>query len=144
MTEDVLALTAQIVSAHVKKNQVDSEDLPSLIRDVFQALSGLGGSVAAPARATVRSAAVPAVPATRSVFADHVICLECAKKMTMLKRHLMTEHGLTVDDYREKYDLPSSYPMVAPNYAETRSSLAKQMGLGKSRSAAGRKNARRK
>ena len=139
MSEDVLALTAQIVSAHVTKNAVDVGELPTLIREVFRTLSGLGVSPA-----PVADTAKPAVPAARSVFASHIICMECGKKMTMLKRHLMTEHALTIDQYRSKYNLPGSYPMVAPDYAKTRSSLAKQMGLGKSRSAAPKKAARRK
>jgi predicted transcriptional regulator len=90
------------------------------------------------------SAAKPAVPATKSVFPAYVVCMECGKKMTMLKRHLMTEHGLTTDQYRTKYSLPGTYPMVAPDYAQTRSSLAKQMGLGKSRTITGKKGGRRK
>jgi len=139
MSEDVLALTAQIVSAHVTKNAVDVGDLPALIRDVFRTLSGLGD-----APAPVADTAKPAVPATKSVFASHIICMECGKKMTMLKRHLMTEHSLTIDQYRSKYNLPGTYPMVAPDYAKTRSSLAKEMGLGRSRSAAPKKAGRRK
>ncbi len=140
MSEDVLTLTAQIVSAHVKKNAVEVADLPTLIREVFRTLSGLGEAAPAP----VAESAKPAVPAARSVFASHIICMECGKKMTMLKRHLMTEHALTIDQYRSKYNLPGTYPMVAPDYAKTRSSLAKEMGLGKSRSAAPKKAARRK
>ena len=141
MTEDVLALTAQIVSAHVKKNAVEVGDLPTLIRDVFRTLSGLGDAPPAP----VADTAKPAVPAARSVFNTHIICMECGKKMTMLKRHLMTEHGLSIEQYRSKYSLPGTYPMVAPDYAKTRSSLAKQMGLGKSRGAAPpKKTGRRK
>jgi predicted transcriptional regulator len=140
MSEDVLALTAQIVSAHVTKNPVDVADLSALIRDVFRTLSGLSE----PAPAPVVEAAKPAVPAARSVFATHIICMECGKKMTMLKRHLMTEHGLTIDQYRAKHNLPGTYPMVAPDYAKTRSSLAKEMGLGKSRAAAPKKAGRRK
>ena len=140
MSEDVLALTAQIVSAHVTKNTVDVGGLPTLIRDVFRTLSTLGEAAPVP----VADTAKPAVPAARSVFASHIICMECGKKMTMLKRHLMTEHGLTIDQYRTKHNLPGTYPMVAPDYAKTRSSLAKQMGLGKSRSAAPKKSARRK
>ena len=140
MPEDVLALTAQIVSAHVTKNTVDVGDLPALIRDVFRTLSTLGEAAPAP----VAEPTKPVVPAARSVFASHIICMECGKRMTMLKRHLMTEHGLTIDQYRTKYNLPGTYPMVAPDYAKTRSSLAKEMGLGKSRSAAPKKAGRRK
>lgn len=143
MADDVLALTAQIVSAHVTKNTVDAGDLPALIRDVFNTLSGLGEDAPAP-RAAEPEAARPAVPAAKSVFPSYIVCMACGKKMTMLKRHLMTEHGLTIDQYRTKFNLPGSYPMVAPEYAETRSSLAKQMGLGKSRTAAPKKAGRRK
>src|ERR1700722_2527404 len=140
MSEDLLALTAQIVSAHVTKNTVEVGELPTLIRDVYRTLLGLGDTAPAP----VVDTAKPAVPATKSVFASHIICMECGKKMNMLKRHLMTEHGLTIDQYRSKFSLPATYPMVAPDYAKTRSSLAKQMGLGKSRSAAPKKAGRRK
>jgi predicted transcriptional regulator len=130
MVDDVLGLTAQIVSAHVKKNTVSIEELPNLIREVHKTLASLGETVAD------SEAQSPAVQITKSVFPDYIICLDCGKQMTMLKRHLMTEHGLTVDQYRAKWSLPMSYPMVAPNYAETRSNLAKEMGLGKSRTAA--------
>ena len=130
MVEDVLGLTAQIVSAHVTKNPVPVEELPALIREVYKTLVSVG-EAAVPAEAPK-----PAVPVTKSVFNDYIVCLEDGKQMTMLKRHLMTEHNMTVDQYRAKWNLPSNYPMVAPNYAETRSSLAKKMGLGRSRTAA--------
>src|ERR1700693_3302885 len=109
MAEDVLCLTAQIVSAHVTKNLISVEDLPSLIREVFKTLSGVG-EVVAPVEA-----AKPAVAVTKSVFPDYMVCLECGKQMTMLKRHLMTEHNLTVDQDRAKWSLPSRYPVAAPN-----------------------------
>jgi predicted transcriptional regulator len=137
MAEDVLSLTAQIVSAHVKKNAVAVEELPNLIREIYKTLTTIG-EVAVPVEAPK-----PAVPATKSVFADYIVCLEDGKQMTMLKRHLMTEHNLTVDQYRTKWNLPSTYPMVAPSYAETRSSLAKQMGLGRSRSVPAKKPGRK-
>ncbi|HVZ09502.1 MucR family transcriptional regulator [Rhodopila sp.] len=130
MTEDILTLTAQIVSAHVTKNPVSVDDLPALIREVYKSLSTVGEAAPLPA------ALKPAVPVTKSVFPDYIVCLEDGKQMTMLKRHLMTEHNMTVDQYRAKWGLPSNYPMVAPNYAETRSNLAKKMGLGRSRTAA--------
>lgn len=146
MTDEVLGLTAQIVSAHLSKTTVALEDLPNLIREVYKTLSTVGE---APAPAP--EAQKPAVPVTKSVFPDYIICLEDGKQMTMLKRHLMTEHSMTVDQYRAKWGLPTNYPMVAPNYAETRSDLAKKMGLGRSRTAAvatakkaGRKAAGRK
>jgi predicted transcriptional regulator len=140
MSEDVLGLTAQIVSAHVKKNAVPVEELTSLIREVHKALAGLSepGLAVAPAQG-----ATPAVQVTKSVFPDYVVCLECGKKMTMLKRHLMTQHSMTVEQYRAKFGLPGNYPMVAPNYATTRSNLAKEMGLGKSRTVAVRKAGRK-
>ncbi|HXT79903.1 MAG TPA: MucR family transcriptional regulator [Acetobacteraceae bacterium] len=141
MAEDVLGLTAQIVSAHVAKNAVPVEELPALIREVYKTLATVG-ETAAPAETPK-----PAVAPTKSVFPDYIVCLEDGKQMTMLKRHLMTEHNLTVEQYRAKWGLPATYPMVAPNYAETRSSLAKKMGLGRSRSTpakkAGRKQGRR-
>jgi MucR family transcriptional regulator, transcriptional regulator of exopolysaccharide biosynthesis len=149
MTEDILSLTAQIVSAHVTKNAVEVGELPTLIREVFTTLSKLGEGPATPttyaaAPPASPDTASPAVPATRSVFASYIICMECGKKMTMLKRHLMTEHGLTIDQYRSKYNLPGTYPMVAPDYAQTRSSLAKEMGLGKSRLPGSKRGTRRK
>ena len=140
MTDDILGLTAQIVSAHVTRNAVQVEELPNLIREVHRTLSGLS-EPEAPA-APVQGA-TPAVQVTKSVFPDYVVCLECGKKMTMLKRHLMTEHSMSVDQYRTKFSLPGNYPMVAPNYATTRSNLAKEMGLGKSRTVAVRKAGRK-
>jgi predicted transcriptional regulator len=137
MSDDVLGFTAQIVSAHLTKNAVPVEELPALIREVYKTLSNVG-EAPAPVEALK-----PAVPVTKSVFPDHIVCLEDGKQMTMLKRHLMTEHNLTVDQYRTKWGLPSNYPMVAPNYAETRSSLAKKMGLGRSRTVVPKKPARK-
>jgi predicted transcriptional regulator len=121
----------------VTKNAVPVEELPALIREVYKTLSTVG-EAPAPVEALK-----PAVAVTKSVFPDHIVCLEDGKQMTMLKRHLMTEHNLTVDQYRTKWGLPSNYPMVAPNYAETRSSLAKKMGLGRSRTVVAKKPARK-
>ena len=123
---DILGLTAQIVSAHISKNRLDTEALPSLIQSVYRSLSTAGSGEAAPA-----SAPTPAVPIKKSVFPDYIVCLEDGKKLKMLKRHLQTSYGLTPDAYRAKWGLPASYPMVAPNYAATRSGLAKQIGLGR-------------
>ena len=122
---DVLALTAQIVSAHVKANSVPADTLPDLIRDVHRAVSGLG---AAPAPTPERPQ--PAVPVKKSVFPDFIICLEDGKKLKMLKRHLMSSYNMTPEQYRERWGLGADYPMVAPNYALHRSSLAKKIGLG--------------
>ncbi|MBU6498552.1 MAG: MucR family transcriptional regulator [Rhodospirillales bacterium] len=121
---DVLALTAQIVSAHVSNNSVTPDALPSLIQDVYRTLSGVGHEPAAPEKPQ------PAVPVKKSVFADHIVCLEDGKKLKMLKRHLKTAYNLSPEQYRERWGLPPDYPMVAPNYARHRSSLAKKIGLG--------------
>lgn len=127
----LLDLTAQIVAAHVSRNPVATDQLPELIRAVRQTLGGLGqpGAPAEPARRE------PAVPVRRSVKPDRIICLECGAAMTMLKRHLLTEHGLTPAAYRERWSLGREYPMVAPRYAEMRSGLARQIGLGRKRGA---------
>jgi predicted transcriptional regulator len=121
---DVLGLTAQIVSAHVSNNSVTTEALPGLIQDVYRTLAGVGREAAAPERPE------PAVPVKKSVFPDHIICLEDGKKLKMLKRHLKTAYNMTPEQYRERWGLGSDYPMVAPNYARHRSSLAKKIGLG--------------
>jgi predicted transcriptional regulator len=118
-------LTAQIVSAHVATNDVAVDQLPGLIRNVHQALATAGQVSAEPVRAQ------PAVAANKSVFADHILCLDCGQSFKMLKRHLSTDHQMTPDEYRAKWDLPPSYPMVAAEYAATRSKLAKDNGLGR-------------
>ncbi len=121
---DVLGLTAQIVSAHVSNNSVTTDALPSLIQEVYKTLSGVGKEPAQPDRPQ------PAVPVKKSVFPDHIVCLEDGKKLKMLKRHLKTAYNMTPEQYRERWGLGSDYPMVAPNYARHRSSLAKKIGLG--------------
>jgi len=121
----VLSLATQIVSAHVANNSVTPDQLPKLINDVHRALT-TAGQVAAE-----QATAEPAVPVKKSVFEDHLVCLDCGKQLSMLKRHLMTDHKLTVDQYRQKWGLPSSYPAVSPDYAKTRSMLAKKIGLGR-------------
>jgi predicted transcriptional regulator len=123
-SNSVLGLTAQIVSAHVSNNAVASDALPSLIQEVYKTLSGIGTEVVEAERPQ------PAVPIKRSVFADHIVCLEDGKKLKMLKRHLKTAYNMTPEQYRERWGLPAEYPMVAPNYAERRSALAKEIGLG--------------
>jgi predicted transcriptional regulator len=123
--EMLITLTADIVAAHVSNNSVSVSDLPTLISNVHNALSGLSSTeVAAPILE-------PAVPVRNSVKKDYIICLEDGKKLKMLKRHLMTHYGMTPDDYRAKWGLPADYPMVAPAYAETRRVLAKAIGLGR-------------
>ena len=123
-SSDVLGLTAQIVSAHVSNNSVATEALPALIQDVYRTLAGVGREPAAPNKPQ------PAVPVKKSVFSDYIVCLEDGKKLKMLKRHLKTAYNMSPEQYRERWDLPPDYPMVAPNYAKHRSSLAKKIGLG--------------
>jgi predicted transcriptional regulator len=121
---ELLELTTEIVSAHVSNNTVAVNDLPQLIQDVHKALSSAGAAPAAPERPR------PAVPIKKSVFPDHIICLEDGKKLKMLKRHLKTAYNLTPEEYRERWGLSADYPMVAPSYAQHRSNLAKKIGLG--------------
>jgi predicted transcriptional regulator len=123
---DFLALTAQIVSAHVGHNSTTTDALPALIKSVHAALTGVG-SASTEAAAPLE----PAVPIKKSVYPDYIVCLEDGKKLKMLKRHLQTAYGMTPDQYRAKWGLPASYPLVAPNYAEHRSTLAKNIGLGR-------------
>lgn len=124
---DLIAHTAQIVAGYASHHNVN--DLPNLIRQVHDTLVKLasGGTVVA---TTTRE---PAVPINKSVMPDYIICLEDGKKMKMLKRYLKATYDLTPEAYREKWGLPADYPMVAPNYAEKRSHLAKKSGLGKDR-----------
>jgi predicted transcriptional regulator len=127
---ELLELTTEIVSAHVSNNTLPVNELPQLIQDVYRTLSSVGGVTIASERPQ------PAVPVKKSVTAEYIICLEDGKKLKMLKRHLKTAYDMTPDEYRERWGLPRDYPMVAPNYAKHRSSLAKKIGLGtKSRGA---------
>lgn len=136
MTETLITLTSDIVAAHVSNNNVAVEDVPSLISNVYGALAGLG-----PDASQEEPTPEPAVSLRASVKKDHIVCLDCGKKMKMLKRHLMTEHGMTVEEYRQRWNLGADYPMVAPDYAETRRDLAKKIGLGRK---PGQKRGRRK
>lgn len=126
---DLVALTAEIVSAYVSNNPVGAAELPGLIGDVHAALARASTGVE-PAE---REDSKPAVAIKRSVTPDYIICLEDGKKFKSLKRHLRTHYKLTPDEYRAKWGLPHDYPMVAPNYAAARSQLAKKMGLGTKR-----------
>jgi predicted transcriptional regulator len=128
--DEIRALTATIVSAHVGNNSVAISDLPSLIVQVHGALSGLDKPIE-----PVVERPQPAVPIKKSVTAEYLICLEDGKKLKMLKRHLSSAYGLTPDQYRERWGLPADYPMVAPAYAQQRSTLAKSIGLGTRRGA---------
>jgi predicted transcriptional regulator len=122
---DLLALTTEIVAAHVSNNTVSVGDLPQLINQVYQSLANIGTAPAVPSERPQ-----PAVAPKKSVHADYIICLEDGKKLKMLKRHLKTAYNMTPETYRERWGLPADYPMVAPNYARQRSRLAKEIGLG--------------
>jgi predicted transcriptional regulator len=126
--DTLLTLTADIVAAHVSNNSVAVNDLPNLIQNVHEALTGISGNSSAPEQKQE-----PKVSIRSSVKPDFISCLECGKKQKMLKRHLMTNHEMTPADYRQKWGLSSDYPMVAPNYAEQRRALAKSIGLGTKR-----------
>jgi predicted transcriptional regulator len=123
----LIELTADVVAAYVSNNPVPVSELPNLIADIHAALGRVGNAVE---QAPVDKQK-PAVNPKRSVHDDYIVCLEDGKKFKSLKRHLMTHYNLSPDQYREKWNLDSSYPMVAPNYAAARSQLAKKMGLGR-------------
>lgn len=127
MTDNIVELTADIVSSYTSANNVAADSLPSLIKSVYAALSTLGQEVPQVVPAELK----PAVSVRTSVKPDHISCLECGKKLKMLKRHLMADHGLGVDEYRARWGLARDYPIVAPNYAEQRKELAVKIGLGR-------------
>jgi predicted transcriptional regulator len=126
--DTLMTLTADIVAAHVSNNSVAVNDLPGLIQNVHAALTGISGTSAAP-----EPKPEPKVSIRSSVKPDYIVCLEDGKKLKMLKRHLMTHYNMTPEQYRQKWGLTNDYPMVAPNYAEQRRSLAKSIGLGTKR-----------
>jgi predicted transcriptional regulator len=126
--DTLITLTADIVAAHVSNNSVAVNDLPQLIQNVHGALSSLGEQ-----QITPEVKPEPKVPVRTSVKPDYIVCLEDGKKLKMLKRHLMTHYNLTPEQYRTKWGLSADYPMVAPNYAEQRRTLAKSIGLGTKR-----------
>jgi len=124
-SQELLTLTTQIVSAHVGNNNVELTDLPPLIEQVYKTLANVGHE---PAPQPERPQ--PAVPIKKSVTPDYIVCLEDGKQLKMLKRHLKTAYNMSPEEYRERWGLPPDYPMVAPNYAQQRSQLAKDIGLG--------------
>ena len=126
--EELLAYTTEIVSAYLSNNSLSTGDIPGVIEQVYKTLANVNGDVSASV-----DRPQPAVPIKKSVTDDYIICLEDGKKLKMLKRHLKTAYGMSPEEYRERWGLPSDYPMVAPNYAEKRSALAKDIGLGKRR-----------
>jgi predicted transcriptional regulator len=123
--EQLLMLATAIVSAHTRKNAVPTDQLPKLIQQVFIALATAEQKAMTPPRPE------PAVSIKQSMRTDHLVCLDCGKHFSMLKRHLKTDHQLTPGEYRKRWELPFSYPMVAPAYAKVRSGLAKKIGLGR-------------
>jgi len=125
---EMLRMTTDVVVAYVGANALPAAQLPEVIRIVHASLAGLQGGATAPAPATELK---PAVSIRASVRPDYIVCLEDGRKLKMLKRHLRTAYDLTPDQYRQKWGLPSDYPMVAPNYANQRSEFAKKIGLGK-------------
>lgn len=125
--EDLVTLTADIVSAHVANNHVSVGDIADLIGNVHGALAALGEAPAP--EEPERKKALVSVRA--SIKPDHLVCMECGRRQKTLKRHLAIAHGMTPDQYRADYGLPATYPMVAPNYSEQRRALAKSLGLGR-------------
>jgi predicted transcriptional regulator len=124
---ELVELTTEIVAAYVGANTVATQDLPGVIETVYRSLKGLNTL----AEAAEPEARTPAVPVKKSITNDHIVCLEDGKKFKSLKRHLRTRYNMTPEEYRAKWGLAHDYPMVAPNYAQARSDLAKRMGLGK-------------
>ena len=125
-TSDLLDMTAEIVSSYVSNNQVEADALPQLIRNIYETVSGLADAVE-----PVVELQDPAVPISKSILPDYLVCLEDGRKLKMLKRYLRSKFDMTPEEYRAKWGLPADYPMVAPNYAKLRSKHAKQIGLGK-------------
>lgn len=136
--ENLIDLTAGIVSAYVSNNAVTSQDLPKLIADIHGALHKTSQGEPEPEPEPLK----PAVSIKKSLTPDYIICLEDGKQFKSLKRHLRTHYDLSPDQYRAKWGLPADYPMVAPSYARARSELAKQMGLGQKRKAEAKKSTR--
>jgi predicted transcriptional regulator len=122
---DLIEVTAGLVSAYVGGNTIAAADVPALIRSVHQALANVGGQAE-----TAEVGREPAVSVRRSITPDYLICLEDGRRFKSLKRHLRTKYNMSPEDYRAKWGLPKDYPMVSPNYAASRSALAKSMGLG--------------
>ena len=134
--DDLLKLTAEVVAAYVSNNPIPVAEVPSMIKSVHGTLGGLVGA----SQGELPTAQKPAVPIKRSVTPDYIVCLEDGKKLKMLKRYLRSRYKLSPSEYRERWNLPPDYPMVAPNYAQKRSDFAKKIGLGKGEGRKGKKN----
>ncbi|MCV0387758.1 MAG: MucR family transcriptional regulator [Nitrobacter sp.] len=126
MKETLITLTSDIVAAHVSNNNVTVDEVPTLISSIYTALAGLGEQ-----QTQEEAPPEPAVSVRASVKPDYLVCLEDGKKLKMLKRYLRTNYDMSPEEYRERWNLPADYPMVAPNYAEKRRELAKKIGLGR-------------
>ncbi|MCV0382150.1 MAG: MucR family transcriptional regulator [Erythrobacter sp.] len=126
MKETLITLTSDIVAAHVSNNNVNVDEVPTLISSIYSALAGLGEQ-----QTQEETPPEPAVSVRASVKPDYLVCLEDGKKLKMLKRYLRTNYDMSPEEYRERWNLPADYPMVAPNYAEKRRELAKKIGLGR-------------
>ena len=125
--DELLRMTAEVVSAYVRNNTLPTGQLGDVIQAVYNSLRGLEGGAAEPPPEPLK----PAVPIRKSITPDFLVCLEDGKKLKMLKRHLRSTYNMTPDEYRAKWSLPPDYPMVAPKYAEQRSEFAKKIGLGR-------------
>ena len=126
-SDELMRLTSDIVASFVSNNPVTTDGLPDVIRAVYKTVSGLAGSL----ETKVEEKPKPAVPISKSVTEDFIVCLEDGKKLKMLKRYLRSRYGLSPDEYRRRWGLGADYPMVAPSYTERRSEFAKKIGLGK-------------
>jgi predicted transcriptional regulator len=123
--KELLQMTTDIVSSHLANSQTEAPDIPDVIKQVYKTLSSVSGE-----GGRNKDRPSPSVPIKKSVMPDYIVCLEDGKHLKMLKRHLKSVYNLTPEEYRERWGLPVDYPMVAPNYAEKRSQLAKDIGLG--------------
>ena len=137
--EELLRMTAEVVSAYVSNNTLATGQLADVIQAVYNSLRGLEGQVAEPPAEPAK----PAVPIRKSITPEYLICLEDGKKLKMLKRHLRSTYNMTPDEYRHRWGLPADYPMVAPNYAAQRSAFAKKIGLGRNGGGKGRRGRRK-
>lgn len=125
--DELLRMTSEIVASFVSNNAVSAENLPDVIRSVYRTVSSLSGTAEARSDEKLK----PAVPVSKSVGTDYIICLEDGRKLKMLKRYLRSRYDMSPDDYRRRWNLPADYPMVAPAYTERRSEFAKKIGLGR-------------
>ncbi len=137
---EALHLATDIVAAYVSNNKTNSDDIPDLLQSTYATLHALNSKDATAQSINQK----PAVPIDKSITKDYIICLEDGKELKMLKRYLRSQYDMSPDDYRRKWGLPASYPMVAPNYSKRRSQFAKDIGLGKGATGAPRKAAKKK